>query len=251
MPPSDPYFQLPITGTNVIGSFALRERVLSEVGAAIASDLATVIDDFRLVGAGFRVKQAGPESRLPLHQDPTQVDESRYWLINVISPIVDTSPENGALQVVTGSHNIMPSLRSLDLEDRAETLDLQEAFEPLVETVPLKAGDTIFYFQALLHGSGPNLSESERPVVLGTLLSREAPVTVYFRTPGRPRLLERYEVPDNYFHQFTDFDREHKLRPKVGKRIGDVEDPFDLSRDEIIAAFRDLAEKRALPQHTG
>ena len=238
IPPSDPYFQLPMTGTNWIGSPALRARVLAEVGQIIAPELGSILDDYRVIGAGFRVKQVGAESGLPLHQDPTQVDEDRYWIMNIIVPLVETSRENGALQVVPGSHRIMPKLRSLDLEDRAETFALAEVIEPLTETIPMQAGDAIFYFQSILHGSGPNEATDVRPVVLGTLMPRDARVTVYFRKPDQPNVFECYEVPDDYFNQMEDFDREHRLRPKVGRRLEDVPDTFHYSRDAIIAAFR-------------
>jgi hypothetical protein len=240
IPPSDPYFQLPMTGTNWIGSPALRARVLAEVGQIIAPELGSILDDYRLIGAGFRVKQVGPESGLPLHQDPTQADEDRYWIMNVIVPLVETSRANGALQVVPGSHRIMPRLRSLDLEDRAETLNLDEVIEPRTVTIPMQAGDAIFYFQSLLHGSGPNAATDARPVVLGTLMPRDARVTVYFRKPAQPNVLECYEVPDDYFNRMDDFDREHRLRPKIGRRLEDVADTYHYSRDAIIAAFRAL-----------
>lgn len=240
IPTSDPYFDLPMTGTNWIGSPALRGRVLAEVGQIIAPELGSILDDYRLIGAGFRVKQVGAESGLPLHQDPTQVDEDRYWVMNIIVPLVETSRDNGALQVVPGSHRIMPKLRSLDLEDRAEQLNLHDVIEPLTETIPMHAGDAIFYFQSILHGSGPNVATDARPVVLGTLMPRDARVTVYFRKPDQPGVFECYEVPDEHFTQMDDFNREHKLRPKVGRRLEDVADTYHLSRDEIVAAFRSL-----------
>lgn len=244
LPESDPYFKVPMTGTNCIGSLPLRARILASVGQIIEPAVSSVIDNFRLIGAGFRVKQVGPDSELPLHQDPTQVDEERAWLMNIIVPIIDTNVDNGALKVVPGSHKIMRQLRSLDLEDRAETMNLDAVIEPLVETIPMQAGDAIFYLQSILHGSGPNLTPNARPLVLGTLMERSTPVTVYFRKPNQPRMFDRYEVPDNYFNQMEDFDRDHKRRPNVGRLAGEIEDKHDRPRDEIIAAFRALVADR-------
>jgi len=243
MSASDPYFDLPMTGTNWIGDLDLRARILAEVGRIIAPQLEGILDDHRLIGAGFRVKYSGDESFLPLHQDPTQGDEDRYYVMNIILPLVDTRSENGALQVVPGSHRIMPRLRSLDLEDRADTLNLDEVVGPLTETIPMRAGDAIFYFQSILHGSGPNMGTEERPVVLGTMMPRDARVTVYFRRPDQPRVFECYEVPDEHFNQMVNFNEEHRLRPKVGRRLEDVPDTFQHSRAEIIAAFRALASR--------
>jgi ectoine hydroxylase-related dioxygenase (phytanoyl-CoA dioxygenase family) len=244
MPASDPYFQVPMTGTNCIGSLTLRRRILAEVSRMIAPELAAILDDYRLVGAGFRVKQVGPESYLPQHQDPTMVDEEVSWSMNIIVPIVDTNSENGALGVVPGSHKIMPKVRSLDLEDRAETFVTHEVTDPLIETIPMRAGDAIFYYNSLLHGSGPNMATEPRPLVIGTLMPRNTPMTVYFRNPEQPRTVERYEVPDDYFNKMENFDRDHKLRPTVGRRLEDVEDTYNLSRDEIVSALRASTEER-------
>lgn len=245
MPPSDPYFQIPMTGTNCIGDPDLRRRICGEVQRIVAPRLETVLDGYRFVGAGFRVKLVGPDSRLPQHQDPTMVDEDRFWSINIIAPIIDTTAENGALQVVPGSHRIMPKVRSLDLEDRADTYHLHEVVDPLVRTVPLRAGDAIFYYNSLLHGSGPNMSAAPRPLVIGTLMSRESPMTLHFRKPEQPRSVERYEVPDDYFNRMELFDRDHRGRPQIGYRIADTEDTYTLTRDDMLAAFRSLAAELA------
>jgi hypothetical protein len=241
MEPTDPYFAPPMTGTTVLGSLALRRRICDEVTALVAPHLDAVLDDYRFIGAGFRVKQAGPDSALPQHQDPTMVDEERHWSMNVIVPIIDAHRDNGALRVVPGSHRIMPKLRSLDLQDRAETFTPHEVTDPLVETIPMSAGDAIFYFNSLLHGSGPNLTAEARPFVMGTLLSLDSPMTVYFRKPDDPRTLERYEVPDDYFNRMENFERDHKLRPTVGRRLEDVKDTYDFSLDTIAAALREAS----------
>ena len=167
------------------------------------------------------------------------VDEGCHWSMNVLVPVIDTTPDNGALRVVPRSHKVMPKLRSLDLEDRAETFTPHELTDPLIETIPMRAGDAIFYFNSLLHGSGPNLTTDARPMVIGTLLSAETPVTVYFRKPENPRSLERYEVPDDYFNLMENFERDHKLRPSVGRRLDDVKDSYDVSLDQIAAALRE------------
>src|SRR5262245_16053688 len=85
--PSDPYFHCPMTGTNYLGDRNLRNRVMDRVSALIAPRLVPLIDRYRFLGAGFRVKQTGSESALPLHQDPSMVDEDRDWSINLIIPI--------------------------------------------------------------------------------------------------------------------------------------------------------------------
>lgn len=238
LPESDPYFHCPMTGTNYVGDRGLRDRTIARVSAIVGPRLAPLLDGHRFLGAGFRVKQTGDESHLPLHQDPSMVDEDHHWSANVIIPIVDTTGANGALRIVPGSHRFMPKYRSLDLQDRAETLGILDGIAEQVKTIPLRAGDAILYFNSLLHGSGPNRTDEDRPVVLGTLMSEDASMILYLISAENPKLLECYEVPDDYFNQMKDFAQEFKLRPTCGRRLDDVRDTYDLSKEQIITSIR-------------
>src|SRR6185312_6480887 len=85
--PSDPYFGLPMTGTNFLGDRELRNRISARVSDVVGPAVRATLGAHRYMGAGFRVKQTGPESVLCLHQDPTMVDEDREWSMNFIVPL--------------------------------------------------------------------------------------------------------------------------------------------------------------------
>jgi hypothetical protein len=242
--PSDPYFGLPMTGTNFLGDRELRMRISTRVGDVAGPKVASVLEAHRFVGAGFRVKQTGPESVLCLHQDPTMVDEEREWSMNFIVPLIDTTRDNGALRVIPGSHKYLPKVRSMNLNDRHADRAAEELVES-IELVPMRAGDVIFYLNSILHGSGPNMTGSHRPVVLGTLMSAGSPIVLYFRKHEEPTLVERYEVPDDFFAKLESFERDFKNRPANGKRLEDIVDPHILERDELVALIRAGAQARA------
>jgi hypothetical protein len=243
--PADPYYACGMTGTNYLGDRALRYGINHDLDRLVAPALPRLLDDgYRFVGASLRVKQTGPESYLCLHQDPSMVDEARHWSMNIIVPLVDTTAENGAIQVIVGSHHFMPKIRSLDLEDRLESMSIQEEITDHIETIPMRAGDAIFYFNSLLHGSGVNVTQEHRPVVLGCILSAESPMILYLRNPEQPTIVERFEVPDDYFASFEHFDRDFKARPKDCRRLEDIREDAMLPRDQIIAAIRARATRR-------
>ena len=73
----------------------------------------------------------------------------------------DTDERNGALRVVTGSHE-----RGLiDHESSAVNPILREARSEVGTVVPLRAGEAIAFSGLLLHGSGPNRSADVRPAM--------------------------------------------------------------------------------------
>ncbi len=242
--PSDPYFGCPMTGTNFLADRDLRIRISDRIGEVVWPRVAAALDDHRFVGAGFRVKQTGPQSLLCLHQDPTMVDEERDWSMNFIVPLVDTTRDNGALRLIPGSHEYLPKVRSMNLNDRHADRAAEELVET-IELVPMRAGDTIFYLNSILHGSGANMTDVHRPLVLGTLLSPGAAMTLYFRKHEQPTLVERYEVPDDFFAKLESFERDFKQRPANGKKLDDIVDEHILSRDELVALIRAGVQGRA------
>jgi hypothetical protein len=235
VPPSDLYFSNPMTGTTYLGSRDLRRKVTTRINAIIEPYVLSTFERCRFVGAGLRVKLPGPDSTLCLHQDPSVVDEDVDWSCNIIVPLVDTTAENGALQFIPGSHTYMPKFRSLDLRDRVE--DIGDEIPEQVETLPLQAGDAIFYFNSVLHGSGPNASAHARPLLLGAVMSPEASMCLFLRDTRCPTRMERFAVPDQYFVELEDFDRDFKLRPNH-TRLPDMQVAAPASREELIAASR-------------
>ena len=241
VPPSDLYFSNPMTGTTYLGSLDLRRRITARIGKIIEPYVLSTFERCRFMGAGLRVKLPGPESTLCLHQDPSMVNEEIHWSLNVIVPLVDTTADNGALRFLPGSHTYMPKFRSLDLRDRVE--DIEDEVRDQVETLPLQAGDAVFYVNSVLHGSGPNASAEPRPLLLGTLMSPEASMTLFLRDAERPTRLECFAVPDHYFVELENFDRDFKLRPNH-TQLADLQVAAPPSREELVLASREHLASR-------
>jgi hypothetical protein len=241
VPPSDLYFSNPMTGTMFLSSRDLRKKINARIGEIIGPHVLSVFERCRFIGAGLRVKLPGPGSTLSLHQDPSVVNEEVHWSLNVSVALFDATAENGTLQFIPGSHTYMPKFRSLDHSDGV--IDIGDELPKQVKTVPLRPGDAIFYANAVLHGSGPNASAHPRPLVLGTVMSPGASLTVFLRDAERPTRMECFAVPDDYFTDFEDFDRDFELRPNH-KRLADVQVAAPPSREDVVAAGRAHLESR-------
>lgn len=136
--------------------------------------------DFLLWGTTVFGKPAFSGKEVPMHQD------GEYWPIRPLATcsawiaLDDTTPENGCLRVVPGSHRDK-RLRSHHQDD-GEHLALNQALNPdeyrEEDAVPicLKAGQVSFHDVYLAHGSHPNRSPNRR----AGFVCRYMPTTSHF-----------------------------------------------------------------------
>ncbi len=121
--------------------------------------------DFCLWGGRFFVKYPGDGSIVPWHQD------TQYWplhprrTVTVWLAIYDADEENGAMQVVPGSHRA-GNLRHHTVGGAAYVLEQEvdaDQIDPAdIITMDLRAGEISLHNEALLHGSGSNESDRVR-----------------------------------------------------------------------------------------
>ncbi|MBV7329166.1 phytanoyl-CoA dioxygenase family protein [Chloroflexi bacterium TSY] len=99
-----------------------------------------------------------------LHQDSAYFEHKYEGPVAILSYVIDTDLENGALHVVPGSFK-MGQLKHIDTFSH---LGLDEDEWPWEASVPVEgqAGDSIFFNVKTIHGSKPNYSDKPRPVFI-------------------------------------------------------------------------------------
>ncbi len=161
-----------------------RERLEQQTAGFWDRLLAELFVDHRHLVTALLTKGPGEDSALPLHQDPTVVDEARFRSSTVWVALddVDRRSRNGALHVLPGSHlrasdprgtNTVPSfLPHLDrLWDRAVPVDV-------------RAGDAVVLDSRVIHGSPPNWSQRSRRVISAVIVPRRAELVHVVASPG-------------------------------------------------------------------
>lgn len=97
-----------------------------------------------------------------LHQDSAYFEHQFEGPVAILSYVVDTDLQNGALYVVPGSHKL-GTLRHVDTFSH---LGLDESEWTWDRALPIvgEAGDAIFFHYRTIHGSQENHSNRARPV---------------------------------------------------------------------------------------
>ena len=145
----------------------------------LAEAVTGMFGDNELFGGTFMVKVREQSTVLALHQDWSIVDEDAYQTVFIWCPLVDTSPANGGLFALPGSHRwfgnyrsgSMPSLRIVP----------QGPLKKAARDMVLAAGEAIIYSDRLFHGSYANTTPAPRIIVTGRVNERGAQLVYYHR----------------------------------------------------------------------
>lgn len=206
------------------------DRAISDVLVARA---ATLLPGYRSRTCNFLVKepQVTAGGVVQIHQDPTFVDEERYWSLGIWAPLVDTDESNGGIAVLPGSHRWNDGPRSFGGWSPYASMTARMLQEAL--PVRIRAGSALVFSQKLFHGSPPNRSRATRVSAASLLVSEGAPLRCYYANPALPQHLEVFEVDDAFYTRYA-----YATRPEGVPRLALVDRFFTPIGEEQLAASR-------------
>ena len=170
----------PFAATLTGRTFVENEAVAARISAVVEPRLETVLADWSVIGSTYLVKAQHPDGALALHQDWSSVDERRSASLNVWCPLADVPADGGALDVVAGSHlwftaHRAPLIPSVQVELTAEVL-------AAATTLPVVAGEAVFYDHRLFHGSRASTRPGTRVVAQLGVVPEDEPLVMCFPT---------------------------------------------------------------------
>jgi hypothetical protein len=149
-----PGFDAGFVGLDSVAKRAAHDLVVGALGGPAR----VAVPGHRPLVGSFAVKQPGPGSAMPIHQDWCVVDEDRWSSVSVWCALDDVSPERGPLAFWPGSHRLRV-LRGSGLPDPCGPVaHMEDGFVPL----SLQAGEAVVYFHATIHRSAPNAGATTR-----------------------------------------------------------------------------------------
>ncbi|GIV34460.1 MAG: hypothetical protein KatS3mg031_1995 [Chitinophagales bacterium] len=155
------------------------------------------ITDF--IGGIFLAKKPSPVSELTAHQDSSHTDETRYPAAYAWIALTDTTPENGAMHVLPGSHLFGNRFRSLNVPWLYA--GMEELMTPYLVPVSMKAGEVLFFDSAAIHYSSNNMSSYIRPAINYFIKPKEALFLHHYIDEKTPAgFVEVYHVDIDFFY---------------------------------------------------
>lgn len=184
-----------------------RRKMSEYVRKAFQRSFDLYFENYQLLGGSFITKRSHSNQILQPHQDWNIVDENRFRSYNIWVPLLDLNETNGAIQVLPGSHNWLPTYR------HASIPCVFEPVHPLILThmlsLHLKAGEALIYDHALLHASEANVSETDRIACACGTIPKDAPMQFYWNNDGN---IEAYASSPDFFMSEDVFSGPHGLQ---------------------------------------
>ena len=182
--------------------------------------------DFLIINL-FDKEPGGGE--VPVHQNWTFVDESKYTSVSVWIPLIDVTRENGTLEVVKGSHRVLTPYRSPSIP-----WVFKDLFDPLrkkyLEPLNLKVGQAGIIDDSIIHWSSENKSQKVRSTIQLIMKPKEATPIHYYRDQNAQDKLEIYEVDSQFFTTFK-----MNEKPENVKKIGSADFSYkNLTEQEML-----------------
>lgn len=206
------------------------DHVVREVGQR---SMDAVLKDYAVHFGSFIVKASDEKSVMGIHQDMTLVDETRFSGINIWVPLVDLTTENGAIQVLPGSHRIMPTYRGATI--KGIYVDVKETIYPLLKPLFLKAGQAIIFDQSIIHYSPANQSGDLRVVTNTFFTHRDVEFRIVWHDKeNHGNQVEMFKMEPDFIFKHRKFGEDIYGRPVIGESMGLVPYEFPMLTEEIL-----------------
>jgi hypothetical protein len=179
-----------------------RQLITEEIKRLFAPKLAILLPEYRIANCNFARKKPNLSSSImPLHQDPSLVDESSLDSFGVWCPLIDVNEQNGCLQVVRKSHQLNSKPRPIFVFNgfpySQDILSLMQ--QRYLTSIPMKAGQALIYDKRLFHGSPPNLTTVERVAAICSLVPENVLTHLCYRESSISSKIELFEVDDEFY----------------------------------------------------
>ncbi len=181
-------------------------EVRSKIWETVLPKMDAYVENYKAFVASYVVKESNPKGVVPAHQDWSFVDNEQdgFCSITCWTTLVDTDLENGCMGVIKGSNRFMQNFRpSPSPQTPVPLSDHMFSIFPYLNTLEMKAGETLFFDNRTFHASAPNTTNSVRLAAGVGITQKEADFVHYFLKPdGQKNKVLKYKVDEDFFLKY-------------------------------------------------
>jgi hypothetical protein len=161
-----------------------------------------LLENYRPIIANYIRKQSDT-GEVPLHQNWAFANEKLCTTVSIWCPLVDSTIENGTLQVVPGSHKRFGEHRGPMIPWELEGIK-HEIIERHLVPLETKAGDCVILDDSIVHYSAINNTNDLRLAIQLICVPDEFPsIHYYMDYQNNPKEIQMIEVNDDFYTEFN------------------------------------------------
>jgi len=187
-----------------------REEAYREIVDVVAVRSQEWLRSFRPLVANFVNKLPG-QGVVPMHQNWSVVDETRFRSVSVWVALVDCTVENGTLELLAGSHRDFREPRGMWAYEAFA--DVGDGVHDMLDRVEVTAGQAIILDDAVVHFSPPNESSLDR-LAIQLIMVPDAATPRFFQRVGEDEdemIVDVWEVEERFFWNFWHGDGDERF----------------------------------------
>lgn len=179
-----------------------KRQVFNIITERFKPHMEKILADYRPIIANYIRKQP-TTGEVPLHENWAFADERKCFTVSIWCPLVDSTVENGTLQVVPGSHKRFGEIRGPMVPWELDNIKHQIIDKHLVP-LETKAGDCVILDDSIVHYSAVNNSGGLRLAIQLICIPSEMPSIHYYMEPSKnPSEVHVLEVDVDFYMQFN------------------------------------------------
>ncbi|MCO5233316.1 MAG: phytanoyl-CoA dioxygenase family protein [Chitinophagales bacterium] len=223
--------------TFIDASVEYKKKVFNKVVQEFKPLVDKYLVDFQPIIANY-IHKTSYKGEVPMHQNWAFVDEWKYSSISVWCPLVDSFKENGALQVVPGSHKRFAPVRGPLIPWELEHLK-EDIIKNDMVTMSIKAGQAVILDDSIIHYSAPNMTDGLRLAIQLIMIPPRVPSIHYHMTEeDGQKKIKVYEVDQEFYMNFHPW-----LKPKGQKLV----DTFNYKKVDIdYEKYKKMMKRKAV-----
>lgn len=160
-----------------------------------------ILADYTPIIANY-IRKKSDAGEVPLHQNWAFADERKCTTVSIWCPLVDSTVENGTLQVVPGSHKRYGEFRGPMVPWELDGIKNEIINKHLVP-LETKAGDCVVLDDSIVHYSAINKTPGLRLTIQLILIPSDFPSLHYHMDSSVPNKIKVLEVDNDFYMEFN------------------------------------------------
>lgn len=203
-----------------------RRQVYNLISQHFTPHVNRILNGYRILNANFYVKPPG-HGEFVIHQNWPAITDLDDTTLTIWCPLVDVIEQNGAIQVVEGSHKLFPHVETLKTPSYFKLFE-QTLIDFYLKSKPMKAGDSIIFDDGLIHWSANNNSDHPRIAIQILCIPENAQPAYWYYDENKPHQFELIEADTEFF--LTNDIQDLRTRQAHWKSLG-----FAPNRNQVIS----------------